>query len=111
MGDAANPAAQLRQHSQQQQQQHRQQHAQLAQHAQHAQNAQHQAAPIGRTASAAELRSLAVGGAIRLTSGAQVPRSCTLLDANWTRLLLQWCCIQSAEMQCSASGLHAGQQV
>ena len=77
--DVADPASQLRQHAQQQQQ--RQQQAQLAQHAQHAHQAQHQGPPIGRTASAAELRSLAVGGAMRLTSGAQVSHSGTLLDA------------------------------
>ena len=72
--DGIDPAAvQLRQHAQQQQHL-RQQHAQHAQHAHqaHQQQQQQMPAPIGRTVSAAELRSLAAGSGMRLTSGAQV---------------------------------------
>lgn len=47
------------------------QHAQHAQHRQHAQHA-HQAPPMPRTVSAAELRSLAVGSAMRMATGVNV---------------------------------------
>ena len=69
-------------------------YSQNAQYLQHTQQAQH-AAPIGRTVSAAELRSMSVGSAMRMASGAHVrPRHPAFYDAThqaqlcWVNVLL-----------------------